>query len=63
MAMRFPLWSSSSDSNYSSNYESGLSGDETPEASSGFKFDLSYNDLDSALLEANLQDCVDSKER
>ena len=63
MAMKFPLWGSSSDSNYSSSYDSSSSGDDATDHPNGSKLDFSYSDLDSELLEANLQDYADSEER
>ena len=63
MAMRFPLWNTSSDSNYSSSYDSSSSGDDASDHPTGSKIDFSYSDLDSDLLEANLQDFAESEER
>ena len=63
MAMKFPLWGSSSDSNYSSSHDSSSSGEDATDHPNGSKLDFSYNDLDSELLEANLQDYADSEER
>ena len=63
MATRFPLWGSSSDSNYSSSYDSGSSGEDTSDHPKGSKLDLSYCDLDSDLLEANLQHNTETQER
>ena len=53
-------------SDYSSSYDSGSSGEETgtdSDSPTGSKIDLSYHDLDSDMLEANLQYSVDTEER
>ena len=63
MAARFPLWGSSSESNYSSSYDSSSSGEDTTDHPMGSKLDSSYSDMDSDLLEANLQDYAETEER
>ena len=63
MAMQYPLWSISSESYHSSSYESSSSGEDTGDHLDGSKIDFSYRDLDSDLVEANLQDTVENQER